>query len=47
VKTAVWVRKPGPIAEVAMRNAAPTMAAASREGVRGGTGPGGLDTAGV
>src|SRR5688500_8828583 len=24
VKTAVWVRKPGPIADVAMRNAAPT-----------------------
>ena len=26
VKTVVWVRKPGPMAEVAMRKAAPTAA---------------------
>ena len=29
VKTVVWVRKPGPMAEVAMRNAAPTAAPAA------------------
>ena len=32
VKTDVWVRKPGPIAEVAMRNMAPAMAPNPRGG---------------
>ena len=29
VKTVVWVKKPGPMAEVAIRNAAPTAAPAA------------------
>jgi len=48
VNTAVCVRKPGPMADVAMRNAAPTMAPASDGGgSRGRKRSAGLDTAGV